>query len=129
MLDFSLPMLPPQIDLETKRVLKRVNDANRELASLNGFSKTIPNQYVLINSLGLQEAKDSSAIESIITTNDELYKAGLFDLYLNRYIISHNAAQCQWATNNAGQNIGCERFSDKCTYSSPAPEAWRGPDR
>jgi len=79
MLDFSLPMLPPQIDLETKRVLKRVNDANRELASLNGFSKTIPNQYVLINSLGLQEAKDSSAIESIITTNDELYKAGLFD--------------------------------------------------
>ena len=74
----SLTILPPQFDLETKQVLKRVNDANRELAVLKGYARTIPNEYVLINALSLQEAKDSSEIESIITTHDELYRAGLF---------------------------------------------------
>ena len=74
-----LPCLPPSIDLETKQVLKRVIDANRELAVLKGLARTIPNQYILINALSLQEAKDSSEIESIITTNDELYRAGLFE--------------------------------------------------
>ena len=74
----SLTILPPRTDLETKLVLKRVNDANRELAVLKGYARTIPNEYVLINALSLQEAKDSSEIESIITTHDELYRAGLF---------------------------------------------------
>lgn len=75
----TLDFLPPSVELETKKVLKRLNDANRELALLNGFSRTIPNQYVLIRALSLQEAKDSSEIESIITTTDELYQAELFD--------------------------------------------------
>ena len=74
----ALTILPPRSDLETKQVLKRVNDANRELAVLKGYARTIPNEYVLINALSLQEAKDSSEIESIITTHDELYRAGLF---------------------------------------------------
>lgn len=74
-----LAHLPPMTDLETKRILKRVNEANRELAVLKGYARTIPNQYVLIKALSLQEAKDSSEIESIITTNDELYRAGLFE--------------------------------------------------
>ncbi len=74
----TLAFLPPSVDLETKKVLKRVNEANRELALLNGFSRTIPNPYVLIRALSLQEAKDSSEIESIITTTDELYQAELF---------------------------------------------------
>lgn len=68
------PPLPPPVDLETKKVLKRLTDANRELAALNGFSRTIPNRYVLINAISLQEAKDSSEIENIVTTNDELYR-------------------------------------------------------
>ena len=71
------PPIPPPIDLETKKVLKRLTDANRELAALNGFSRTIPNRYVLINALSLQEAKDSSEIENIVTTNDELYRASV----------------------------------------------------
>ena len=50
-----LKLLPPQVDLETKRVLKRVNEANRELAVLKGYARTIPNEYVLINALSLQE--------------------------------------------------------------------------
>lgn len=84
-----LAPLPPTTDLETKRILKRVNEANRELAVLKGYARTIPNQYVLINALCLQEAKDSSEIENIITTNDELYRAGLFE----RDIVSPQAKE------------------------------------
>lgn len=77
---FQCPLseLPPKRNLETIRILKRVNDANRELAVLKGYARTIPNQNILVRALGLQEAKDSSEIESIITTTDELYRAELF---------------------------------------------------
>lgn len=71
--------LPPNTDLETKAILKRVASAHRYLAELKGKSATIPNENILINTLALQEAKDSSAIENIITTHDELYKALLFE--------------------------------------------------
>jgi len=63
--------------IETKKVLKKTIQANRALAKLNGTAKIIPNQNILINSLVLQEAKDSSEIENIITTHDELFRAGL----------------------------------------------------
>jgi Fic family protein len=69
--------LPLAIDVETKAVLKRLPRAHAALAELKGIASTIPNQLVLINTLGLQEAKDSSAIENIITTHDDLYKSGL----------------------------------------------------
>lgn len=78
MTDFVLKNLPPNKDLETKEILKQVNIANRELAGLNAFSRSIPNRNILINALTLQEAKDSSEIECIITTHDELYRAGIF---------------------------------------------------
>jgi len=68
--------LPPK-NLETTKVLKKAIQANRALAKLNGVAKIIPNQAILINSLVLQEAKDSSEIENIITTHDELYRANL----------------------------------------------------
>ena len=80
-MDFILRNLPPQTDLETKPVLKQLAAAHRELALLNGRSATIPNETILINTLALQEARDSSAIENIITTQDELYKAQLFAEY------------------------------------------------
>jgi len=69
--------LPLAIDVETKAVLKRLPRAHAALAELKGIASTIPNQLVLINTLGLKEAKDSSAIENIITTHDDLYKSGL----------------------------------------------------
>jgi Fic family protein len=59
-------------------VLKRLAPANRRLAELKGVARSIPNEQILINTLTLQEAKDSSAIENIITTHDELFKAELF---------------------------------------------------
>jgi len=74
-------LLPPEIDLETKAILKKTASAHRYLAELKGISASIPNQAILINTLSLQEAKDSSAIENIITTNDDLYREELFPEY------------------------------------------------
>ncbi|MCO5936729.1 Fic family protein [Mucilaginibacter sp. RB4R14] len=76
---YNIPLLPPQKDLESKIVLKKLPSAHRRLAELKGVAATIPNESILINTLALQEAKDSSAIENIITTHDELYKAQLFE--------------------------------------------------
>jgi Fic family protein len=80
--DFVLPELPPRVDLETKATLKQAAKAHRYLAELKGVAKTIPNQGILINTLPLLEAKDSSAIENIITTHDELYKEDLFENFV-----------------------------------------------
>ena len=76
---YKIPLLPPVIDIETKAVLKRATAAHRSLAELKGKAASIPNESILINTLALQEAKDSSAIENIITTYDELYKVQLFE--------------------------------------------------
>ena len=75
--DFKLEKLPLEKDIETKNVLKKLNEAHRALAELKGLVSSIPNENILINTLGLQEAKDSSEIENIITTHDDLYKAEL----------------------------------------------------
>jgi Fic family protein len=74
----KIPELPLPNDLETKAVLKQVAAAHRRLAELKGVARTIPNETILISTLTLQEAKDSSAIENIITTHDELFRAELF---------------------------------------------------
>lgn len=74
---YQIPHLPLKQDVETKAVLKQVAKAHRRLAELKGAVLSIPNTTILINTLSLQEAKDSSAVESIITTHDELYKAEL----------------------------------------------------
>ena len=82
MADIVLQELPPAIELETKPVLRQALLAGRALAELKGVSQTIPNQSILINTLPLLEAKDSSAIENIITTHDDLYKDDLFGEFL-----------------------------------------------
>jgi Fic family protein len=71
----NLPLLPPNIELETKEILKTAIDANRALSELKGIANTIPNQSILISTLPLQEARSSSEIENVITTNDKLYEA------------------------------------------------------
>jgi Fic family protein len=77
MIEWKLTELPLSVDLETVKLLKSLPAAHAALAELKGISSTIPNQSILINTLGLQEAKDSSAIENIITTHDDLYKSEL----------------------------------------------------
>jgi Fic family protein len=72
------PIIPlEQLDakrFETTKILKKLASSSRHLAELKGVASSIPNQGVLINTLGLQEAKDSSEIENIVTTHDELFK-------------------------------------------------------
>ena len=71
----DLPLLPPKAELESRAVLRKAIAANKALAELKGVGELIPNQSVLIHAIGLQEAKLSSEIENVVTTNDELYRA------------------------------------------------------
>ncbi len=74
---YIIPNLPLPKDIESKKVLKKVADARATLAELKGVHTTLPNISILLNTLALQEAKDSSAVENIMTTHDELYRAEL----------------------------------------------------
>ena len=79
---WKLDCLPVSNDLESKKILKALPKAHAALAELKGIASSIPNQHILVNALALQEAKDSSAVENIITTHDQLYKAELnFESY------------------------------------------------
>ena len=69
--------LPNIESWETRKVLKQCSEAHRYLAELKGVASSIPNEAILISTLALQEAKDSSEIENIITTQDDLYKETL----------------------------------------------------
>jgi len=88
---WKLIHLPYPEDLETKSILKQLPAAHAALAELKGIVQSIPNQIILLNALGIQEAKDSSSIENIITTHDDLYKANL-DFEVN---ISPNVKEVQ----------------------------------
>ena len=73
----SLEALDPA-RFETPAILKKAVAANRQLAELKGVASSMPNEGILISTLGLQEAKDSSAIENIVTTHDELFREAAF---------------------------------------------------
>lgn len=73
--NIALQPLPLKLDLESKPVLKKLVKAHQALAELKGVAAIIPNQTILVSTLALQEAKDSSAIENIITTHDDLYQS------------------------------------------------------
>lgn len=72
---YKIPHFPLELDLETKAVLKKTAAARSALAEMKGAALSIPNESILISTLSLQEAKDSSAIENIITTHDELFQS------------------------------------------------------
>ena len=69
----ALPPLPPKADVETRAILKRCIEARSALAELKQAGALIPNQDVLINTIPIREARDSSAIENIVTTDDKLF--------------------------------------------------------
>jgi Fic family protein len=71
----DLPLLPPKADIETKSILRKTISAGRALAQLNGTLLNLPNPTLFLDTIYLQEAKASSEVENIITTNDELYKS------------------------------------------------------
>ncbi|MGL4323075.1 MAG: Fic family protein [Beijerinckiaceae bacterium] len=75
---YTIPVLPPSSGIETRQILKAVAQAHRHLAELKGRAATIPNPNILIGTLSLQEAKASSEIENIVTTQDELFQLNPF---------------------------------------------------
>lgn len=75
---YEILPLPPVENFDTVPVLKALARANRALAELKGRAASIPNQTILIDTLALQEAKASSEIENIVTTQDDLFQAELF---------------------------------------------------
>jgi Fic family protein len=75
----KLPPLPPKIDVETKAVMRKAISAGRALAQLNGTLLTLPNPSIFLDTIYLQEAKASSEVENIITTNDDLYRSMVAD--------------------------------------------------
>ena len=86
----NLPLLPPEDDkVETKEVFLALNNANKALAELKGIAKKLPNQSMLVNTIALREAKASTEIENIFTTDDELYKA----LTISEYGLKGNAKE------------------------------------
>ena len=74
---YRIPLLPLAADIETKPILRLAARAHQAVGEVNGLAERIPKEAILINTLVLQEAKDSSAIENIVTTHDELYMAEL----------------------------------------------------
>ena len=72
----ELPLLPPETEIDDDpQILKKLVSASRALAEVNGHIVMLPNPYMLINTIALQEAKTSTEIENIFTTEDDLYKA------------------------------------------------------
>jgi Fic family protein len=85
----DLPLLPPRADIETKRILRKTISAGRALAQLNGALTNLPNPTLFLDTIYLQEAKASSEVENIITTNDELYKS----LVANKKVINQSTKE------------------------------------
>ena len=83
MKEFIPSKLPLKKDIETKEILRATISAHRTLAELKGIANSLPNQKIVINTLVLQEAKDSSEIENIITTYDEIYRSDISDSFIN----------------------------------------------
>jgi Fic family protein len=107
----NLPLLPPTEDLETKPILKQAIASNRMLAELRGLAKQIPNQLMLINGIVLQEAKLSSEIENIVTTNDELYRADAdLDAKMDNKVDAHTKEVLRY---REALQYGCRALQDK----------------
>ncbi len=73
----EIALLPPNVDCESVKILKQLNRASRALGQLKGEISKIPHSQILIETLTLEEAKDSNEIENIVTTHDEIYQASI----------------------------------------------------
>ncbi|CAN5217545.1 adenosine monophosphate-protein transferase Fic [soil metagenome] len=108
----ALPPLPPAADLETVPVLKAVTRASRALAELKGRTGTLPNPAILINTIALQEAKASSEIENLFTTQDELYRG----LSLDDLLVSPHAKEVLHY--NEALWLGARRLAERPVFST-----------
>jgi len=107
---YKIPTLPPIGKIETEAVLRQAGHAHRRLAEVKGRAAAIPNQGILIDTLSLQEARASSAIENIVTTQDEMFQAVLFPEGLTKgpakeVALYNNALKCGWELMRRQQNL------------------------
>src|SRR5690554_3740951 len=103
----DLPLLPPKADIETKEILRKTISAGRALAQLNGTLLNLPNPTLFLDTIYLQEAKASSEVENIITTNDELYKSLVADKKIE------NSATKEVLSYKEALWLGLERLKEK----------------
>lgn len=103
----DLPLLPPTVEIETKEILRKTISAGRALAKLNGTLLNLPNPTLFLDTIYLQEAKASSEVENIITTNDELYKS----LIANRKV--ENSATKEVLSYKEALWLGLEQLKKK----------------
>ena len=111
----DLPLLPPRAPLETLRTLKKAIGAHKALAGLKGAGNLIPNQTILLRSIVLQEARLSSEIENIVTTNDKLYKAfsdddGGYDLHTKEVLRYQDALWHGYTQLESGRPLSTSLF-------------------
>lgn len=111
---YNIPRLPLDKNLETTPLLKKLVEAHQALAELKGVATAVPNQSVLVATLSIQEAKDSSEIENIITSQDDLYKSD----YSAKHFTSseakevHNYAYALRQASHEVEKKGLIRLSD-----------------
>jgi Fic family protein len=125
----DLPLLPPPHAIETIRVLRSCITASRALAELKGAGNLIPNQSILINSIPLQEARLSSEIENIVTTQDALFRAALEDPArtdaATREVLRYRAALRLGYDSMPARPLSIDLLLELCTILRAAPAALR----
>lgn len=129
----DLPPLPPAADIETKAILKQCLSATRALAELKGAGGLIPDQAILINAIPLQEAKLSSEIENIVTTQDELFRAALNESATTdpqtKEVLRYRTALRQGSERLASKPLSMEMIREVCTTLRGEPMPFRGADQ
>ena len=115
----DLPLLPPKVDVETKEVLRKTISAGRALAQLNGTLLNLPNPTLFLDTIYLQEAKASSEVENIITTNDELYKSLVADRKVE------NLATKEVLSYKEALWLGLEQLKKKTFYNNKSLYQYR----
>lgn len=126
----DLPALPPAAEIETAAVLRQTVAAARALAELKGSGGLIPNQAILINAIPLQEAKLSSEIENIVTTQDELFRASLAEAVKGspeaKEVLRYRAALHEGYLALQSGPLSLALLSRVCSTLHGAPTAFRG---
>lgn len=125
----DLPLLPPLADVETAAVLRKALAATRAVAELKGAGGLIPSQEILINAIPLQEAKLSSEVENIVTTQDELFRASIDEAGAAspqaREVVRYRTALRQGFEALRSRSFALDLLLDVCSTIRNQPTAFR----
>jgi len=128
----GLPLLPPKADVESKAVLRQALRATRALAELKGAGGLIPDQAILINAIPLQEARASSEIENIVTTQDELFRAASDETAVTdpqtKEVLRYRTALRQGYEALTREKLSLKMVLQVCRTLRDEPVDFRGPE-